>query len=106
MKLSTEQEMALRWYIDTLIKLDIPPRPKQISDAANSILYCGHTDPTTPPPQIGEYWMKRFLERYPEYRVRRQRAIEIEWKWAHNPLIIQMWFHNLKGLMERNGIHP
>jgi hypothetical protein len=29
-KLSTEQEMALRWYINTLIKLDIPPQPKQI----------------------------------------------------------------------------
>jgi hypothetical protein len=49
-KLSTEQEIALRRYIDTLIKLDIPPRPKQIGDAANSILYRGHTDPTTPPP--------------------------------------------------------
>jgi hypothetical protein len=105
-KLSTEQEMALRRYIDTLIKLDIPPRPKQIGDAANSILYRGHTDPTTPPPQIGEHWTKRFHERYPEYRVRRQRAIEIERKRAHDPLIIQMWFHNLKGLMERNAIHP
>jgi hypothetical protein len=49
-KLSIEQEMALRQYINTLIKLDIPPQPKQISDAVNSILYYGHTDPTTPLP--------------------------------------------------------
>jgi hypothetical protein len=77
-KLSTEQEIALRQYINTLIKLDIPPQPKQIGDAANSILYRGHTDPTKPLPQISKHWMKRFLERYPEYRVQRQRAIKIE----------------------------
>jgi hypothetical protein len=49
-KLPTEQEMALRQYINILIKLDIPPRPKQISDAINLILYYRHTDPTTPLP--------------------------------------------------------
>jgi hypothetical protein len=57
-KLSTEQEMALRWYINTLIKLDIPPQLKQISDAANLILYHRHSNPTTPLPQISEHWMK------------------------------------------------
>jgi hypothetical protein len=55
MKLSTEQEMALRWYINTLIKLDIPPRLKQIGDAVNLILYYGHSDLTTPLPQISEH---------------------------------------------------
>jgi hypothetical protein len=49
-KLSAEQEMALRQYIDKLIKLDIPPQPQQIGNAVNSILYYGHTDPTTSPP--------------------------------------------------------
>lgn len=49
-KLSTEQEAALIKYINILIKLDIPPRPKAISNAANSILFRGHTDPITPPP--------------------------------------------------------
>jgi hypothetical protein len=49
-KLSTEQEIALRQYINILIKLDIPPQPKQISDAINSILYHRYTNPITPLP--------------------------------------------------------
>ena len=49
--------------------------------------------------------MKCFLEHYPEYQVRRQRAIKLERKQAHDPMIIKIWFHNLKVLMEQNYIH-
>ena len=66
-KLSTEQEAALIKYINILIKLDIPLRLKAISNAANLILFCGHTDLITPPPSIGVHWTKCFLECYPEY---------------------------------------
>jgi hypothetical protein len=59
--------MALRQYINKLIKLDIPPWLQQIGNTANLILYHGHTNLTTSPPQIGEKWTKRFLKHYPEY---------------------------------------
>jgi hypothetical protein len=77
-KLSAKQEMALRQYINKLIKLDIPPQPQQIGNAVNSILYYRHTDPTTSPPQISEKWTKHFLKHYPEYQIQRQRAIKLE----------------------------
>ncbi|KAG2000955.1 hypothetical protein GB937_010657 [Aspergillus fischeri] len=59
-KLTATQEMALRQYVNKLIKLDIPPRLQQI----------GNT--------IGEKWTKCFLEWHLEYQVRRQRAIKVK----------------------------
>ncbi|OQE67747.1 hypothetical protein PENNAL_c0164G07715 [Penicillium nalgiovense] len=55
-KLNTEQEAALKRFIETLDKAGIPPKPKQIEKSANSILASAQTDHTTQPPQVGEHW--------------------------------------------------
>lgn len=53
-KLNNEQEGALMRYIETLDRSGIPPKPKQIEKAANSILASAHQHPTTqPPPESG-----------------------------------------------------
>lgn len=77
-RLSEAQELALCRYIDELDKHDIPATQKMVHKTANSILKEGHTDQTTSPPKVGEKWPKRFFQRHPEYRRRRQHVIDAE----------------------------
>jgi hypothetical protein len=103
-KLDEAQELALKTYINTLDEMIIPPRPKQIVKSVNEILYADHTDPKTPPPKVDMRWLKRWLDRNPEYRRRKIRAIELDRQQAHEPKVIQEWYDRLECVIQEKGI--
>ena len=55
-----------------------------IADCANSVLRRAHVG-EGPPPQVSEHWARRFLERHPEYHVRKQLVQEVDRKKAQDP---------------------
>ncbi|KAJ5104254.1 hypothetical protein N7532_004783 [Penicillium argentinense] len=99
-KLNPAQELALCEYINYFDTVGLSINRAQISIAANSILEEAHSDKNTKPPQIGEHWLARFLQRHPElYR----QAISVD-GFTCPPLIILSgrqallrWFEGLHG---------
>jgi hypothetical protein len=65
-KLDESQESALCRYINFLDSIFFPPKRPIIAAAANAILASCHSGPTKPP-TIGDHWLRRFLQRHPEY---------------------------------------
>ena len=49
-------------------------------------------------------WTTRFLERYPEYHIRKQKTLEVNRKTAHDPELLQEWFDQFKKIKEEKGI--
>jgi hypothetical protein len=66
-KLDTEQEKALYQSLNKLDSHDFNTLHRIIAPTANSILANGHCDPTEPASTIGPQWVKRFIQRHPEY---------------------------------------
>jgi hypothetical protein len=102
-KLSEAEESALCAYLDALEHAGLHAPPYQISKTANSILVRSHTGPR-PAPHVGEKWSDRFLQRYPEYHVRKQKSINIERKEAHHPDDIQVFFDRYKEIVSEKRI--
>lgn len=55
-----------------------------------------HNDPLTPPPQVGEHWVTRFLQRHPEYHIKKQKTLDVPRALAHQPQNILNWFERLQ----------
>ena len=53
-----------------------------VAGCANAILQYGHMGPD-PAPVIGDNWAPRFLERHPEYFIKKQQTIDANRKNAH-----------------------
>lgn len=102
--LSEAQELTIRRYSNILDDLDIAPHPKVVADCANSILKEAHGDKPGYTPQIGEHWLKRFYSRHPEYRIRKQQALDLDRKQAHEPEAIHTWFRRLQDTVNEYGI--
>ena len=75
--LTEEQEGAIREYIDRLDKINMCARPQMIVGAANYLIRFENR-------VVGHQWLKRFLERNPEYHVRKQKPLEAERKHSHS----------------------
>jgi hypothetical protein len=103
-RLDSLQEQALCQYIDALDKLGLSPRRDQIATAANSILQEAYPKDQTKPPTLGDHWLRRFLQRHPEYHIRRKRAMDIERKRAHDKSTIQAWFQSYHDTIAQYGI--
>ena len=77
-----------------------------LRNCVNSILRRNHSDPSTPPPQVGKNWSYRFLDIHPQYHSKKQRSIDtkrLEWS---DLGIIQTWLDRLKIMMNKYGIQP
>ena len=70
-KLSPAEELALCHFLDRLDATGFPARIPFITGFANNLLRRNHTDPTTDPPTVSHMWPQRFLDRHPEYSVRK-----------------------------------
>lgn len=103
-KLNPVQEKALCEYIDYFDAVGASINRRQIAIAANSILEEAHHDETIPPPQIGDHWLKRFLKRYPEYYVRRRRALDVERASALDKTVVERWFQDYQRVVTEHGI--
>ena len=102
-KLKEHEELAVCSYLDRLDKVGLHARLFMISDCANGILRRAHVD-EGPPPQVSEHWARRFLERHPEYLVRKQSVQEIDRKNAQDPDTILWWLHEFKRICDEYGI--
>jgi len=86
--------------------IGISARLQMITSCANSILLNSHSDSTLPAPIVGEHWSRRFLDRHPEYFIRKQRTLDVDRKNAHDPESILDWFTRYQGVCEKYGIQP
>jgi hypothetical protein len=79
-----------------------------ITGCANAILRRAHfltsSSPKTPPPTVGPNWTSRFLERYPEFHIRKQKSLDIHRKEVHYPDDLLDWFRRYKFLHNEKGI--
>ena len=64
--LKKKQKGAIREYIDRLDKINMCARTQMIVGAANYLTRFENR-------VVGHQWLKRFLERNPEYHVRKQK---------------------------------
>ncbi len=103
-RLSEEQELALCHYLDRLDQVGAAARRPMLMHCANALLQQSHNDLTNPPPTIGRNWPQRFLERHPEYHIRKQKSLAVERKNAHDPEAIQRWFEDYHRLIQEKGI--
>jgi hypothetical protein len=101
-RLNPDHESALSRWIDYNDELGLPLKRPQIIAAATSILKL--FDPSAPPP--GPKWLKRWLQRHPEYRVRRRKALDIERLRAQDKSLVQEWFTNYENMIQERGILP
>jgi DDE superfamily endonuclease/Tc5 transposase DNA-binding domain/helix-turn-helix, Psq domain len=82
-RLSPDQETALIQYVNELHHIGVPLRVKAIEHTANSLLAMSHSTQDEPP-RVGEHWVTRFLDRHPEIKKMKQKAIELDLLQAAN----------------------
>ena len=82
--LSEAQESALCQYLDNLDGGGPKVRYKQLEQAANLLLKKGYTG-SGKLPIIGAHWTAQFLQRLPQYVVRKQKPLYTERKNVHKP---------------------
>ena len=89
--------LAVCTYLDRLDKVGLHARLFMIADCANGVLRRAHVGEGPPPlAQVSEHWARRFLERHPEYHVRKQSVQEIDPKRAQDPDTIHWWLYEFK----------
>ena len=63
-------------------------------------------NPNEQPPQVGNHWVARFLKRRPEYRIKRQKILDLERKQAEGYKTLQEWFEKYKTECEKHEVLP
>jgi hypothetical protein len=83
---SDVEEKAICRYLDRLDKLGLPAQRELLRGAADYILLANWTpaSPDEKPPSVGQHWVSRFLERHPEYTLKRQKVLDLERKRAES----------------------
>ena len=74
-----------------------------VTSCANSTLRRCHSDCTTPPPTVDSRWTW-FLERHPEFYVRKQKTLERQRKQSHHLDDILTWFNRYKTVCDDKSI--
>jgi hypothetical protein len=102
MRLSSDQEKALIWWIETLDNLGAPPTTQQIVKNANLML--SKEDPEA---AVGKNWVYRFLKRLPPQFSRIiQKPIDLERSASAHYGIIERWFLELSTTLKTLNITP
>jgi len=56
-------KLAVCLYLNALDNIEICAQLYMIKNCVDSILCQDHSDPNTPPPQVSQNWVFRFLEK-------------------------------------------
>ena len=99
-RLDDAQEIALCRWLDRCDRIGLSARFNQVESTANFLIHL--TSPDSPP--VGPHWTTRFLQRFPQYHVMKQKTLESEHKAAHDPAAIFDWYERLKALITKEGI--
>jgi hypothetical protein len=81
-----------------------PLRIEMLEASAKLLLARAHIDPIAPPPLVGTKWTGRFQDRYPEYHVRIQEALDILRHRAQQSAFARAWFEKLRKVFAEFGI--
>ena len=104
-RLSDDQELAVCQYLDRMDSIGTSARLQMVTSCANTILRNAHTGPSLPP-VVSNQWANGFLNRHPEYFVRKQKSIDSDRKKAHQPDNIRTWFAKYHAVCEKHSIQP
>jgi hypothetical protein len=87
-------------------KLGLPAQRELLRGAADYILLANWTpaSPDEKPPSVGQHWVSRFLERHPEYTLKRQKVLDLERKRAESYENLKDWFQLLQDVITDLGI--
>ena len=107
-RLSEDEELAVCLYLKRLDSIGTSARLPMVTGCANAILRRNHQlsspEPNTPPPNVGATWTARFLERNPQFYIRKQKTLDLNRKRAHDPDDLLDWFQRYKLLRDEKGI--
>lgn len=103
-RLSNGEEDAILGYLDRLDRLGLSATREQLRGAANYLISLQKDGGDFQP--VGQHWVKRFLNRHPEYKVRAQKVMEKERKRAENRMVIANWYKGVLQAFEDYGINP
>jgi hypothetical protein len=100
------EEKAICRYLDRLDKLSLPAQRELLRGAADNILLANWTpaSPDEKPPSVGQHWASRFLERHPEYTLKRQKVLDLERERAESYESLKNWFQLLQDVITDHGI--
>ena len=87
-RLNEVEEKALCKFIDDYTALGFPPRFHMIEQKA--MLLIRLREPDSSP--LGKNWLRRFLDRHPDYRGKFPRHLDQECHWNSNKDVFKAWF--------------
>ena len=112
--LTDSEELAVCLYLKRLDSIGTVARIPMVTGCANAILKRRCDDDVTVsgsvttladgPQKVGPTWTPRFLERHPEFHIRKQKTLDIARKRAHNPDNLREWFKRFKYVCDTHGI--
>lgn len=98
--LTEPEEAAVHQYIQRLDALGTACRRPMLLRAANSVLR------KRPGPQrtVGKHWPTRFVQRFPQYKIRQQKPLAAQRKNAYKPEEVLDWYHRFDGVCKEIGV--
>ena len=106
LRLICDQEEALQIYMRRLDQIGLCACLPLVLNAVNSILARSHTDPTTPPPKIGQHWAQRWRICNPNWFKIEQKPLDLVPAAAQDITDIEEWFASFKATCDEEGILP
>ena len=105
-RLTDDEELVVCLYLKRLDEIGTSARLPMIANCANTILRASHPSDksTSPLPTVSSAWISRFLERHPEFHIRKQKTLDRDRKNAHNPSNILDWFEGYQRLCEEKEL--
>ena len=82
--LTLSEEAAVHQYIQRLDTLGTACRRPMLLRAANSVM----RERPGPRRVVGKHWPTRFIQRFPQYKLRRQKPLAAQRKNAHKPEVV------------------
>ena len=75
-----------------------------VRGAVNYLLREAHSDVFIPSPHVSNAWIKRFLNRHPQFFKRKQKPLAVERKHAHNAKNMLEYFEAYRAARKTRGI--
>jgi hypothetical protein len=98
------EELALCQILDRMEKTGIHAWYHMIAGFANSILKRAYPNSVTPP-TVSKLWAQRFLNRHPEYFVKKQKPLAADRMNTHDPDELLRHFERFRDVRDKYGIH-
>lgn len=100
--LTEEEENAIHHYLHRLDRLSMSCQRSMLLRAANSIL----RERLGSARYVSNHWPTRFLQRNPQYKLRKQKLLTVQRKNAHKPEDILAWFQHFQDACMTCGVDP